>query len=213
MIWSASSERATPHTGKNDRILAAEEVADLGSQGNRQGPAHRPSNTLRSTTAWLCCSSWAAYIRVSLPRRAIARNSARPVRFARSSAALLELCPASGIVPKPFAQLGARRDLLHPLIERCFLLADAARPKSVDQDPRAVVARRRLIGALQSDVPCGDRRRHVFVPQCTRIGGLPSRPAIGQHEDIAAGKPPGRLSGPRRPGSGEESSLPFSARL
>ena len=29
------------HTGKNDRILAAEEVADLGSQGNRQGPAHR----------------------------------------------------------------------------------------------------------------------------------------------------------------------------
>ena len=80
MIWSASSERATPHTGKNDRILAAEEVADLGSQGNRQGPAHRPSNTLRSTTASLCCSSWAAYIRVSLPRRAIVRSSARPVR-------------------------------------------------------------------------------------------------------------------------------------
>jgi len=26
-------------------------------------------------------------------------------------------------------------------------------------------------------------------------------------------KPPGRLSGPRRPGPGEESSLPFSARL
>ena len=84
---STSSELANPHTAKNDRILAAEEVADLGSQGNRQGPAHRPSNTLRSTTAWLCCSSWAAYIRVSLPRRAIARSSARLVRFARSSAA------------------------------------------------------------------------------------------------------------------------------
>src|SRR5690606_39452962 len=52
----------------------------------------------------------------------------------------------------PLAQARAGRDVLEPQVQRQRLLADAARPQPLDQDPRAVGAGRWLIGALEPDV-------------------------------------------------------------
>src|SRR5262249_4425245 len=63
-----------------------------------------------------------------------------------------EFLPALRIVAEPFSQYAARRDILHPLVDRGVRLLDAPRPQPVDQYALAVARRRHLIGALQLDV-------------------------------------------------------------
>jgi len=72
----------------------------------------------------------------------------------------LELLPACGIVPEPFSQLGAWGDLLHPVVDGGFRLADAAWPKSVDQHARAIIGRRRLVSPLDPHSILGDFAAH-----------------------------------------------------
>jgi hypothetical protein len=68
-----------------------------------------------------------------------------------------ELAPTFRVVSEPFAKLGARRDLLEPLVEPGFRLADPARPKAVNQDAVAILGLRRVVGSLEPDVRSGDR--------------------------------------------------------
>lgn len=45
-----------------------------------------------------------------------------------------ELGELGGVVPVPPTQLGARRNVRGPLVERRRLLGDASRPEAVDED-------------------------------------------------------------------------------
>jgi hypothetical protein len=83
--------------------------------------------------------------------RAFARRGAKlfdkvlPVAQLRAIASAKFLL-ALGLVTEPVPQLGARRDVLHPHIDRGIRFFDAARPQPVDQDAGAVRGGWRLIG-------------------------------------------------------------------
>ena len=70
----------------------------------------------------------------------------------------LKLGPALGIVAEPLPQFRTRGNILYPIIESRFRFAHPARPKPVDEDPYAVVARSRLVSALQPKMR-GRKRR------------------------------------------------------
>jgi hypothetical protein len=65
------------------------------------------------------------------------------------SVAAAKFLPAPGIVREPFAQLGRRRDLLHPMIEHDLLFGDSARPQPIDKDAFAVFCGGRVVGPLR----------------------------------------------------------------
>src|SRR5665213_1196907 len=71
--------------------------------------------------------------------------------------AAAKLVPTIRIVPEPLAQLGAGRNLLHPLIQGRVYLRHPARPQSVDKDAPAVLDVYGLVCSLQFDVGCWDR--------------------------------------------------------
>jgi len=59
-----------------------------------------------------------------------------------------EFAPASRIVMEPFAQPGARRQVLQPAFERQALLLHPARPKPIHQESRPITLRGRFVNAL-----------------------------------------------------------------
>src|SRR5690606_2894537 len=60
-------------------------------------------------------------------------------RFKLGKIALAEFVPAFRFVAVPVPEFVARRDFLQPERQRCFLLADAARPYPIDEHARAIV--------------------------------------------------------------------------
>ena len=94
--------------------------------------------------------------------RALARTTAQVLQYfwmpgELRAVAAAKLVPAFRVMAEPCAQLRARRDLLDPLVELRFGLADAARPQVIDQDPCAVRPFGRIISALEPDVRSGGR--------------------------------------------------------
>lgn len=92
--------------------------------------------------------------RVDERDRAVSYQVAEPVEliamrvdFRRISPT--EFVPAGGIVSEPFPKLGAWREFFHPAVDAGIDLLDPARPKPVNQHPRAIVGSWALIGALQ----------------------------------------------------------------
>ena len=69
--------------------------------------------------------------------------------------ALAELLESVRIVSEPRPQLGARRQLRFPCVQRCSLPRHPSRPEAVDQDPVPVRTVRGLVHALQSDIHRG----------------------------------------------------------
>jgi hypothetical protein len=70
-------------------------------------------------------------------------------------------------VPEPTSQLRRRADVLDPLVERCVVLADAAGPKPVHQDPVTVTSCRIVVHPLDADVvlrPHAMRLRQWLCP-------------------------------------------------
>ena len=65
-----------------------------------------------------------------------------------------ELLEATRIVSEPRPQLGARRQLRFPCVQRCSLPRHPSRPEAVDQDSVPVRTVRWLVHALQSDIHC-----------------------------------------------------------
>src|SRR5262249_37564287 len=63
--------------------------------------------------------------------------------------ALAELRPPGRVVAVPLAQLGAGGEGLQPEVDPRLLLAHATRPQPLDQNPQAVVLRRRFVSSLQ----------------------------------------------------------------
>ena len=72
--------------------------------------------------------------------------------------AVLELSPLPRFMIEPLAKRGARRDILHPIIQQGLLLGDATRPDPVHQDTMAIGLDRRLVRAFQLH---GWFRQHV----------------------------------------------------
>jgi hypothetical protein len=66
--------------------------------------------------------------------------------------ALPKLLPATWVVSKPFPKLGARSELLYPLVDAGLRLFEAARPQPIDEDASPVIGRGMLIRPLQSYV-------------------------------------------------------------
>src|SRR5690606_6506534 len=64
---------------------------------------------------------------------------------------LLELLPALEVVVEPLAQLGARRQVALPAVERQRLTGLAPRPEAINQHADAVVRAGGIIGTLESD--------------------------------------------------------------
>src|SRR5690606_19323866 len=77
---------------------------------------------------------------------------------------LAERVPSFRRVAKPFTQLGARRNVLEPLVDAGFVLARAARPDPVDEHARSVRFRRLVVYAFHADpvFPC-----HALLEQLT----------------------------------------------
>lgn len=59
-----------------------------------------------------------------------------------------EFIPFIWIMSEPFPQSSARRKVLHPLVNVGIGFPHPARPQPVNQNPDAIVARRRLVCAL-----------------------------------------------------------------
>ena len=70
--------------------------------------------------------------------------------------AALEVLPTVGLVIEPPPERAAWRDVLHPVVDLQFRLANAARPKPVDKDALAVGVRGRFIRSLEPDVTRGN---------------------------------------------------------
>src|SRR5262245_30456339 len=66
--------------------------------------------------------------------------------------AAAEFIPTARIMAKPLAEFGARRDVLHPLINSYSLLRESAWPQPINENPHAVFRRRQLIRTLELDV-------------------------------------------------------------
>jgi len=79
-----------------------------------------------------------------------------------SAVAALEFRPFRRVMAEPLPQLGGGRDLLHPVAQVRAILADAAGPQAIDQNPRSVRRLGRFIGPLQAKVRGGEgvRVRH-----------------------------------------------------
>ena len=109
-------------------------------------------------TASLCISSRAENTSVIRPLRARARNSSNRswCSMHLGGVAAAELVPSTRIMPKPAAQLGAGRDVLHPFVKSKGLLGDCARPEPVDENANAVIGSRRFISPLQPDIVVPD---------------------------------------------------------
>ena len=75
--------------------------------------------------------------------------------------AALEVLPTAGLVIEPAPERAAWRDVLHPIVDLQFRLANAARPKPVDKDALAVGVRGRFIRSLQPDVARGNHHRSL----------------------------------------------------
>jgi len=71
--------------------------------------------------------------------------------------------PARGIMSKPLAQVGTGRDVFQPMVDGGVLLAKASGPQAVNQDPRAVASRRRVIGSLHFDIFSRKPRHCLFA--------------------------------------------------
>src|SRR5579875_125000 len=77
-----------------------------------------------------------------------------------------ELLPALRIVSEPLAQLVARRDVLHPLRDGCIRLLYAPGPKPIDENPRAVAGRGRVVHAFDPDFGTGFGAAHRDLLGC-----------------------------------------------
>lgn len=74
---------------------------------------------------------------------------------------LRELMETLRLVAKPFAKLGARRDLLQPHSQFRSFLADTTWPQPIDQDARTIVLAWGIVYPLQVNI--GDSSGH-FTP-------------------------------------------------
>ena len=63
--------------------------------------------------------------------------------------AAFEFGPLLGIVREPLPQCRARRDFAHPGIQLQILFSDAPRPKTFDENPVAVAARRGIVNPFK----------------------------------------------------------------
>ena len=73
--------------------------------------------------------------------------------------AFAKIIPAFRVVAEPLAQRRARRDFLEPQIDGGALLGKPARPDAIDENPRAVVPRRRLVDAFRAGFVLSFRRK------------------------------------------------------
>jgi hypothetical protein len=64
---------------------------------------------------------------------------------------LAEPMPSFWLVPEPFSQLGAGRDILHPGIHLQRLLLQAPWPETLDQNALPIFAHSGLVCALDSE--------------------------------------------------------------
>src|SRR5437763_7557313 len=73
---------------------------------------------------------------------------------------LAKFVPTGRIVPKPFSELGAWREFLHPMINAGVRLLHTARPQPVNQDSGAIFGGGALVRPFQFDVFRGDFLAH-----------------------------------------------------
>ena len=71
--------------------------------------------------------------------------------------AAAEFGPSLRVMPEPFAELGAWRDVLEPIVELRFRFADSAWPQPINQDAPAILAFGGLVSPLEPDARGGDR--------------------------------------------------------
>lgn len=138
--------------------------------GTRRCGRSRP-NASHTGVMERCCPSPSRCPRfigmVHIPPATLSRNG---TQLAQKFAVLVQLLgvtaakfiPSSRVVPEPFPQVGARRYVLHPLIQSGVCLRHPTRPQSVDQDSGAILGGRRLVGSLQSDISCWESCAHQF---------------------------------------------------
>src|SRR6516164_2296758 len=86
-----------------------------------------------------------------------------------------KLRPALGPVSEPTPQLGARRDVPEPAVNRRVGLLDAARPQPIDQDASAVAEIGPLVSPLQFDFAGLPGHRHT--PRFTSLLDVGAPPA------------------------------------
>ena len=67
------------------------------------------------------------------------------------SVPLFERVPFRRVVPEPFSEAGARRQILEPGVDLELALDDAPWPDTVDQNAITIARRGRVIGAFQID--------------------------------------------------------------
>src|SRR4051794_12859889 len=122
---------------------------------------------------------------------------------------LPELVPFLRVVPEPFPEAGARRQILEPYVDPEVVLGDAPRPDAVDQNATAVALRGRFVGAFQTD-------RHGITPvrgralsaACRDRAAAPAVWSPGGSRTRAAGF---RARGGGRPGPGRVPTAPTPA--
>src|SRR6516164_7976768 len=85
-----------------------------------------------------------------------------------------KLRPALGPVSEPTPQLGARRNVPEPAVNRRVGLLDAARPQPIDQDARAVAEIGPLVSRLQFDFAARGPPGHGHTP--ASLGIIPTPP-------------------------------------
>src|SRR5690606_21840352 len=89
-----------------------------------------------------------------------------------AAVATAELGPSRRIMPKPFAQRGAGRGILGPIVDRRVFFANAARPQAIDQHPSPVGSSGRLICSLDRHALVGSAHSPSLVAASTQLGSI-----------------------------------------
>src|SRR5690606_20399981 len=98
------------------------------------------------------------------------------------SIALDETVPTRGIVAEPSPELGARRHLAAPLVDRRRFTAEATRPETIDQHAIAVVGSRVVVHAPQPDARCPSSCATGGAAHGAGVGGAGSASSLPRCE-------------------------------